>query len=511
MAAMPTSSGSIGIFVGGIVGLIFFNRVLVVIYRLFLSPLAKFPGPKLAAATSWYEAFFDLRSKNFPDVLSDFHDKYGPIVRINPTELSIRDAEYYNELYVPAGKRRTNLIAGNRAGIGMSDAIASTAPHELHQLRRKAVESFFSKQSVTRLESRIHHEARSLDEKLLHCAGTGAIVRLDHAFACIAGDLAGQYACGENPELLAESDFNPEWYKSLMGILTMVPLVRNFPWINSMAAMLPVAVLRAINPQVAGFRMFHLLSEGHIEKVKAEVAQEGEHDEFDKKSSIFHHILRSGLPESEKDPARLKREAFGLLAAGTITTTGTLALITYFILENPTIEKRLREDLKEVTACYPKEVPRWADLEKIPYLTGCIKEGLRLARFMRRSPRISPDHELQYKQWIIPKNTPVGMSVCHLHMDQEVYPEPYKFIPDRWIGDVDPRVNRNLVPFVKGSRNCLGLNLAWAEMYIVLGILFRPAGHKMSLDCDESDIVPIHDSDVGIPKSDSRGLRVRFE
>ncbi|KAI4194591.1 MAG: hypothetical protein LQ350_007680 [Teloschistes chrysophthalmus] len=228
------------------------------------------------------------------------------------------------------------------------------------------------------------------------------------------------------------------------------------------------------------------LSEGHIEKIKAEVAKDSKHDEFDHRSSIFHHILRSDLPEPEKDPARLKREAFALLAAGTITTAGTLTLITYFILENAEIETRLRKDLKEVTACYPKEMPR-------------------------RNPRISPDHELQYKQWSIPKNTPVGMSICHLHMDPEVYPEPYKFIPDRWIGDVDPRVHRNLVPFVKGSRNCLGLNLAWAEMYLVLGILFRPGAHKMSLDCDESDIVPIHDSDVGIPKSDSRGLRVRFE
>lgn len=53
------------------------------------------------------------------------------------------------------------------------------------------------------------------------------------------------------------------------------------------------------------------------------------------------------------------------------------------------------------------------------------------------------------------------MSICHLHMDPEVYPEPYKFIPDRWIGDVDPRVNRNLVPFVKGSRMCLGLKYAF--------------------------------------------------
>ena len=75
--------------------------------------------------------------------------------------------------------------------ISYVDAIATTVPHELHQLRRKAVENFFSKQSVTRLESRIHHEARSLDEKLLDYAGTGAIVRLDHAFSCVTGDLAG--------------------------------------------------------------------------------------------------------------------------------------------------------------------------------------------------------------------------------------------------------------------------------------------------------------------------------
>ena len=69
------------------------------------------------------------------------------------------------------------------------------------------------------------------------------------------------------------------------------------------------------------------------------MAKENDYGEFDKKTSIFHHILRSDLPEPEKGSARLKREAFALLAAGTITTTGTLALITYFVLENPKIEK----------------------------------------------------------------------------------------------------------------------------------------------------------------------------
>lgn len=48
------------------------------------------------------------------------------------------------------------------------------------------------------------------------------------------------------------------------------------------------------------------------------------------------------------------------------------------------------------------------------------------------------------------------MSVGHMHMDPEVFPEPHEFIPDRWLGNYDARMNRNYVPFVRGSRNCLG-------------------------------------------------------
>lgn len=44
-----------------------------------------------------------------------------------------------------------------------------------------------------------------------------------------------------------------------------------------------------------------------------------------------------------------------------------------------------------------------------------------------------------------------------MHMDPDVYPEPQKFIPDRWLGDYNPKMNRNLVAFSRGSRNCLGM------------------------------------------------------
>lgn len=73
------------------------------------------------------------------------------------------------------------------------------------------MENFFSKQSVVRMESRIHEEVSSLEDKLRPLDATGTVVRLDHAFACITGDLAGLFAAGENPRLLEAPDFNPGW------------------------------------------------------------------------------------------------------------------------------------------------------------------------------------------------------------------------------------------------------------------------------------------------------------
>lgn len=60
------------------------------VYRLFLHPLARFPGPKLAAATSWYEAYFEIVLKGqYTAQISRLHDQYGtpPELLLNWTTL----------------------------------------------------------------------------------------------------------------------------------------------------------------------------------------------------------------------------------------------------------------------------------------------------------------------------------------------------------------------------------------------------------------------------------------
>jgi cytochrome P450 len=72
-----------------------------------------------------------------------------------------------------------------------------------------------------------------------------------------------------------------------------------------------------------------------------------------------------------------------------------------------------------------------------------------------RDPRLAPDEDLQYKGWTIPKNTPVSMTTYDILMNETVFPEPKKFIPERWVDN--PDLQKYFVPFGKGTRQCLGI------------------------------------------------------
>ena len=128
--------------------------VVLAVYRLYVSPLAKFPGPKLAALSKWYEAFFEIvRNGEFSFQIDKLHDQYGktispdidlslilclgPIVRITPEELHIRDSTFYDTLYVRYAKaHRFAWISGR---FGNDDSVFTTADSGVHRMRRGAL------------------------------------------------------------------------------------------------------------------------------------------------------------------------------------------------------------------------------------------------------------------------------------------------------------------------------------------------------------------------------------
>lgn len=75
---MSSNTGlSISLFLYASVGLSFYT-VYGAVYRLYLSPVAKFPGPKLAALTFWYEFYYDvIKRGQYTWKIQDLHRQYG--------------------------------------------------------------------------------------------------------------------------------------------------------------------------------------------------------------------------------------------------------------------------------------------------------------------------------------------------------------------------------------------------------------------------------------------------
>lgn len=175
--------------------------------------------------------------------------------------------------------------------------------------------------------------------------------------------------------------------------------------------------------------------------------------------TIFHELLNDDeLPESEKSDARLGGEAQLIIAAGLITTSWALSVASYHLSAQPELAARLRAELDLAGGAAAKQPSSydWRQLEKIPLLYGVVHEAVRLAHgVVTRDPRLAPDAELRYKDWVIPRNIPVSMTTYDILMNEHIFPEPKAFRPERWMET--PALDRYFVPFGKGSRQCLGI------------------------------------------------------
>ncbi|KAH7115075.1 cytochrome P450 [Dendryphion nanum] len=498
-----------------LIGYAIVRGVYLVVHRLYFSPLSKFPGPKLAAVTHWYEFYFDYwKNGKYLFEIEKMHRKYGPIIRVNPDELSIHDPEFYNELYVTESKRRTNAYEIFCKGIDFDGAHLLTTDHNLHRLRRKPLEPFFSRAGVQRLQPLLGEVAAKLETRIRQHAGTGKPIRLDHAYAAFSGDIIGSICCGGRDaevHFLDEPDFAPDWYNVIHMLVRSLPFFTGFPWLIQIVSYIPESFLMWAMPRAQVFGKFKTIAVSHIHTA---LSEKKENDlkgiKTDDRGSIFRYIANSDMPESEKSLDRLTKEAQVLLGGGTASTSRTIKFASFYILDRPELLRRLKSELGGVMAEWPERVPSWVELEKLPLLQGIIKESLRLSYgVMHRLPRVSPDLPIQYGDYVIPIGVPVGMSSYFMHSDPKVYPEPFTFNPDRWIGDIDPAMNKYWVPFARGSRNCLGFNLALAEIALALAVIFRPGGPELELfETDESDVIMVHDFLIPLPKVSTKGVRV---
>lgn len=186
-----------------------------------------------------------------------------------------------------------------------------------------------------------------------------------------------------------------------------------------------------------------------------------------------------------------------------------LLILSCHLATNTDKHLKLFQELKAAIPD-PYTVPRLQDLEHLQYLTAAVLEGLRLSHnASHRLLRSFPDTSLIYRGMTIPAGTTISMTAIHLHMDPDIFPEPAEFKPERWLGNDQHELRRYFVPFGKGTRACIGINLAYAELYLAIAMVFRRFNFELHDVIKERDFVVSRDTFNGSMSPQSKGVTTR--
>jgi cytochrome P450 len=234
--------------------------------------------------------------------------------------------------------------------------------------------------------------------------------------------------------------------------------------------------------------------------------------------TVLDAIYDSDLigPE-DKTLARMMAETQALFGAGTETTGNTLSVFTFYVLSQPSILRQLKTELD--AAAKRSEAQGMLSsriLGKLPYLQACLKEALRMATGVSgRLPRQNPLAPMSYtapsgKIYAFPPKTTISMSIRDMHFAPDIFHDPHVFSPERWLNgrtEVLECMEQAFVPFGRGVRACLGLDLAKDELTLMAGNLFRQFEFEL-YETTERDVRLEHDFFAPFGPKDSKGIQV---
>lgn len=203
-----------------------------VLWRLYFSPLSKYPGPKLFAATSLVNTYYVFKATRVYKV-AELHNKYGPVssprtctstrqlirtqvVRIGPNELSYVDERVWKDIYghhKEGGELQKHMPAINMIG---GYGIFHNPSDADHNRIRKLLSTGFSEKAIRDRESIIQGYISILVERLKEKAERSEKLDATWWFDCLGADIAGYFGYGES--------FNALWVESRYFIRYMLEL-----------------------------------------------------------------------------------------------------------------------------------------------------------------------------------------------------------------------------------------------------------------------------------------------
>ncbi|KAJ3657056.1 hypothetical protein Zmor_016090 [Zophobas morio] len=182
-------------------------------------------------------------------------------------------------------------------------------------------------------------------------------------------------------------------------------------------------------------------------------------------------------------------EASLMSIAASETTAITINIILTFLGIYSDVQEKAYQEVVSVTSCH--QDPTLEEINRLEYVERVIKETLRLIPLVPFLMR-SNEADITSDPFVFPAGCNFLIPVVTLHRDPEVWPDPEKFDPDRFLPDeVAKRHRCSYLPFSFGSRNCIGLKYGMMSMKVMIAMIvkkfkIRAVGMKSwkDMECD---------------------------
>ncbi|KAL6855591.1 Cytochrome P450 monooxygenase dtxS2 [Amphichorda felina] len=448
---------------GAIAGLKLLTILYQAFYNVFLHPLRRFPGPVTWIAVPWLKNVSQIRGQADHQIVR-LHEKLGPVVRVAPDTLSFTTGAAWKDIY---GTGHAELPKHIYKGSGMEERPNIITAHARdHHRFRKAMMPAFTPEAINREEPLIMTYVDMLVQHLTTMArSVDPCINVAKWYTMTTFDIFGDLCYGESFGGLASGEQHP-WIRSMANMKLLVPLLV-FPGISWLLVLLLLPAEERVSLGDHQKRSYALTMK--------RIAERDTHPRNDFMTFMLRHRSEDqGVTDHE-----LASNSDIIISAGSETTSTALTGITFFLASNPDVLARCAREVREAFSS-DDEITFKATAD-LPFMLACIEEALRMYPPVPTSliRRTLPGRPMLIAGELLPENTVVGVHHLATYLSERNFHDAKSYRPERWLAESrsDPNSpfrddNLDIVrPFSYGPRNCIGRNLAYHEMRLIIAKL----------------------------------------
>ncbi|PSN70531.1 cytochrome P450 [Corynespora cassiicola Philippines] len=467
--AIIAKAGAYGLFsckglvtlLAGAIAIQVLHTLVSAIYNVYFHPLRRFPGPKswiafdIARTVSRMRGYYDLEIRKQ-------HLKYGEVVRIGKNELSFVHPDAWKDIYGHGHAELPKYFPPNT--INPMQLVA--APGNNHFRMRRAMLPAFSDKALAQQESLIRVYVDLLMERLTEAARSGAATNMTRWYNLATFDLIADLCYGKSLQGLASGKSN-RWIDKIETMMKVMPtllLITSSPIFGTLFNL-------AFGSKLKKSREEHQEYAASLAMDRIQGKEQADRGDF------MDYMLRSrGQAHQLTDPELIANSDL-IMIAGSETTATLLCAVTYWLLKTPDVYKKATAEVRAAFARCEDITFKEASV-RLPYTLACLNEALRIfpsipLALLRQT---LPGAPTSIAGHLIPPQTRVGVHQLAAFHSPLNFHDSQSFRPERWLPDVysDPTSpfhndrREAHKPFSFGPRDCIGRNLAFHEMRLIL-------------------------------------------